>query len=275
MRRTIVVADRDERLQQAFMTVFSREHYDIIYASNGKEVERIAVRIKPDIYVVNVRLPKTGGIDLHKKLKHDGYLNEASFFFLKDEADQTNLSDYPADGIIEKPINFFRLYEAITGEDEVLELTDLVDEKAVEDPRKTKERPRKDVALEPVAAEAQKEPAAGKGGRQADGGEGMRLRQVIGRQLRDAFDNVSEPPKGVVDTIEVPAEAGPAYRLEMEEQFRSVLGQAMEAAAHELSGRLAPVLTRFAEDYVRQALLEVTEKVVREEIDKLLKEPGE
>ena len=34
-----------------------------------------------------------------------------------------------ADGIIEKPINFFRLYETVTREDEAIELTDLMEDK--------------------------------------------------------------------------------------------------------------------------------------------------
>ncbi len=129
MKRTIVVADRDEKLQQAFMTMFSKEHYEILYASNGKEVEKIAARLNPDIYLVNVNLPKMNGIEVHKKLQKQGYLDKASFFFLKDEADTTELLGYQADGVIEKPINFFRVYETITSEDEVIELTDLVEEK--------------------------------------------------------------------------------------------------------------------------------------------------
>ena len=133
MRRTIVVADRDEKLQQGFMTIFSKEHYEILYAPNGKEVEKIAARMSPDIYLVNVNLPKMNGIEVHKKLQKQGYLDKASFFFLKDEADTTELLGYQADGVIEKPINFFRVYETITSEDDVIELTDLVEEK--EEPR--------------------------------------------------------------------------------------------------------------------------------------------
>ena len=121
MRKTIVVADRDEKIRQAFMTVFSKEQYEIFYASNGKEVERIAGRINADFYIVNVNLPKTGGIDVYKKLQQEGYLDAAGFFFLKDEGDKTDLSEHQADGIVEKPINFFKLYEAVTGDDEVIE----------------------------------------------------------------------------------------------------------------------------------------------------------
>lgn len=129
MKRTIVVADRDEKLQQSFMTIFSKEHYEVLYAPNGREVEKIAARLSPDIYLINVNLPKMNGIEVHKKLQKQGYLDKANFFFLKDETDTTELLGYQADGVIEKPINFFRVYEAIASEDEVIELTDLIEEK--------------------------------------------------------------------------------------------------------------------------------------------------
>lgn len=276
MRKTIVVADRDERLQQAFMTVFSKEQYEVVYAPSGKEVERIAGKGNADFYVVNVNLPKTGGVEVYKKLRQDGYLNTASFFFLKDEGDETELEEYPADGVIEKPINFFRLYEAVTGDDDVIELTDLIDEKAAEDPWKAKERPLEEFAREapPAFVQAPEAPAAGKGVKEAAAGEGATIREAIGKQLRDAIDNVDESVKAT-EVMKVQAEAGPPSPSELEQQFKTVLGQAMEEAADKLSARLAPVLTQYVEDYVKQMLLQITEKVVREEIDKLLKEPGE
>ncbi len=95
MKKTIVIADRDESLQHAFMTVFSKANFEIIHAANGKEVERIAERINPDVYIVNVNLPKVNGIEVYKKLQKQKFLETASFFFLKDESDATELAGIP------------------------------------------------------------------------------------------------------------------------------------------------------------------------------------
>jgi hypothetical protein len=46
----------------------------------------------------------------------------------------------------------------------------------------------------------------------------------------------------------------------------------MEDAARKMAGQIAPILSRYIEDHVKRTLLEVAEKVIREEIDKLLKE---
>jgi DNA-binding NarL/FixJ family response regulator len=297
MKRTIVVADRDEKVQQGFMTIFSKEYYEILYAPNGKEVEKIAARSSPDIYLVNVSLPKMSGIEVHKKLQKQGYLDKASFFFLKDEADTTELLGYQADGVIEKPINFFRVYETITGEDEVIELTDLVEEKEETFRPQVKEwrtgppappaRPAEAVeepAPGPPPAEAKEEPAPEKeetqeavSEEQEAISEEAELQTMIGKQLRRAMDTVRDSMDTVCDSAvclqesEGPVDAA-ASPPALEQQIKAVLNQAMEEAANKLSGRLAPILTRYVEDYVRQMLLEITEKVIREEIDKLLKE---
>ena len=269
MRRTIVVADRDEKLQQGFMTIFSKEHYEILYAPNGREVEKIAARLSPDIYLVNVNLPKMDGIEVQKKLKEQGYLDNASFFFLKDEGDTTELSEYQADGIIEKPINFFSVYETITSEDDVIELTDLVEEEEETLRPQVEEQRTETTAPGPPQAHAAEESAEVE--TKAAVSEEIEPQTMIGRRLRQAMDDtvrdnaVSFPEmKGAVD-------AG-APQSELEQQFKAVLNQAMSEAAHKLSSLLAPILTRYVEDYVTQMLLETTEKVIREEIDKLLKE---
>jgi CheY-like chemotaxis protein len=282
MRRTIVVADRDEKLQQGFMTIFSKEHYEILYAPNGKEVEKIAARLSPDIYLVNVNLPKMNGIEVHKKLQKQGYLDKASFFFLKDEADTTELLGYQADGVIEKPINFFRVYEAITSEDDVIELTDLVEEKEETLRPQVKEQGTETAAPGPSPAGATETAAPGPSpaGAAAESAEvetkaavteEIEPEATIGTQLRQAMDDTVRDNAVCFPETKGSVDVG-APESELEQQFKAVLNQAMEEAAHKLSSRLAPILTRYVEDCVSQVLLEITEKVVREEIDKLLKE---
>jgi CheY-like chemotaxis protein len=321
MKKTIVVADRDESLQHAFMTVFSRDLFDIIYASTGKEVEKIAERIQPDVYIVNVNLPKMNGIEVYKKLQKQRFLETASFFFLKDESDRTELLGYQADGVIEKPLNFFRVYETVTKEEEIIELTDLIDDRPDLVRRQPREAASEDtkasrLSVEERAASAKRvfdvepivEPAetvesdtfgekspvphitepqeatgvgtqAGavdheerepeKGSPEKESGE----QHSFEDRLRDAMDSLAggiskaalnEQVATVPETGELP--------MELETQLKTVLDQAMGEAALKLSARLAPILTQYVEDYVKRMLLEIAERVIREEIDKLLKE---
>ncbi len=310
MKKTIVVADRDEGLQHAFMTVFSRDHFDIIYASTGREVEKIAERIQPDVYIVNVDLPRTNGIEVYKKLQKQKLLEAASFFFLKDENDKTELLGYQADGVIEKPLNFFRVYETVTREDEIIELTDLIDDRPdlirkerqepiasnrdagavfveekpdlmkripdVEEPMRPPSAAESEVALldeekclqtDQPAAEGQVRELQEAG---AQGGPGEQA--TFEERLRDAMNGLTG--SAVARTTEnLTAVAGQGEpQLELETQFKTVLNQAMGEAALKLSAAFAPILTQYVEDYVKRMLLEIAEKVIREEIDKLLKE---
>ena len=274
MRRTIVVADRDEKLQQGFMTVFSKEQYEILYAPNGKEVEKIAARLSPDIYLVNVNLPKMNGIEVHKKLQKQGYLDKASFFFLKDEADTTELLGYQADGVIEKPINFFRVYETITSEEDVIELTDLVEEEEMSPAAGQRTADRSPGTGPRTAAASGRSSGSTRTAVEETKGpvsEEVELQTMIGRRLRQAMDDTVRDSAACFPEMKGPVEAG-TPQSELEQQFKAVLNQAMEEAAEKLSSRFAPILTRYVEDYVKQMLLEITEKVIREEIDKLLKE---
>ena len=270
MRKTILVADRDEKLQQAFITVFSREQYEILYASNGKDVEKIADRIGPDVYIVNVNLPKINGIEVYKKLQKRGNLERASFFFLKDETDATELLGYQADGVIEKPINFYKVYESVTGEDEVIELTDLAEDDEGVSHTQPRERQTAEKKQAPHDGGSGEAPVAKEEERKRNPREEIKLQQIIGEQLKHAMDVVSDsaPP---VEEAKV-AVAVDTAQSELEQQFKVVLNQAMEEAAQKLSARLAPILTQYVEDYVKQMLLEIAERVIREEIDKLLKE---
>jgi DNA-binding NarL/FixJ family response regulator len=289
MKKTIVVADKDESLQHAFMTVFSRDHFEILYASTGKEVEKIAERIRPDVYIVNVDLPKVSGIEVYKKLQKQKILETASFFFLKDESDKTELLGYQADGIIEKPLNFFKVYETVTREDEVIELTDLIEEESLgtENQEQQKEGDTDAVGQEftgdtnmedgAVEVKAESEPKKyQEEERPADTDRDEGLHSVFGERLRDAMDGiiggaVSTSPAVAAESTPDVVELDEAQQ-QLEAQFKVVLNQAMGEAALKLSARLAPILTQYVEDYVKRMLLEIAEKVIKEEIDKLLKE---
>jgi len=277
------------------MTIFSKGQYEIVYAANGKEVEKIADRMEPEIYVVNVNLPKTNGIEVYKRLQKNGFLEKASFFFLKDEADTTELLGYQADGVIEKPVNFFKVYETITKEDEVIELTDLIEDREKRGPERpfqaggparerqgerpaAEARPGAETRLQDIFGEKPRETARTESplaeGRAADPDEEARRHDIIGERLRRAVEGIAaEDSSAMVRLREQKSPVRTAEaQYELEAQFKVVLNQAMEEAANKLSARLAPILTRYVEDYVKEMLLEIAEKVIREEIDKLLKE---
>ena len=90
-------------------------------------------------------------------------------------------------------------------------------------------------------------------------------------RLKSAIDGLTGGVVARTEGVAVLAETGES-QIELEAQFKTVLNQAMGEAALKLSSAFAPILTQYVEDYVKRMLMEIAEKVIREEIDKLLKE---
>jgi len=245
MKKKILIADRDASLKDAFRVIFSDDKYEILYAENGKEAERLAAEVRPEIYIVNVNLPKTAGIELYKKLHKEKYLEAARFFFMKDENDTTELIGYQAEGVIEKPINFFKVHERISREDDVIELKEVVIE--AQEPS---------VPVAPVVPVMEPKEETVK--------EETGFKSFMGGERRDVFGEIrTRPAAGLEEPVMAPA---------LEEEVKRVLTQVMDEASAKMAERLSPVIGRYVEDYTRRTLLEVAEKIIREEIEKLLKE---
>jgi len=115
--KKILIADKDESLKDAFRVVFPSDEYEIIFTSNGREVEKIVEEYRPEIYILNTRLEKKDGIDVYKDLEEKNMLQNIRVFFMKDEGAESDFSDYQVEGVIEKPINFFRVHQMIDKED--------------------------------------------------------------------------------------------------------------------------------------------------------------
>jgi response regulator RpfG family c-di-GMP phosphodiesterase len=126
MKRKILIADKDASLKDAFRIIFSEDTYEILYAASAKDVEKEAATARPEIYIVNVNLLKSSGVEVYRKLQKDKLLDSARFFFMKDENDTTELLGFEAEGVIEKPINFFKVHERIAKDDDVMVLEDEV-----------------------------------------------------------------------------------------------------------------------------------------------------
>jgi response regulator RpfG family c-di-GMP phosphodiesterase len=280
MKRKILVADKDSSLKEAFRVIFSDDQYEILYASNGKEAEKLAEENRPEIYIVNVNLAKYNGIEVYKKLQKEKLLDGARFFFLKDENDRTELLGFQAEGVIEKPINFFKVHERIhkeEKEDDVIELTDVIEEPAK--PAEAPETVSTVVTEQPVRAEQNlAEPADLAALKAAESAEPAAVEPadqpesvVIAKRSRMEERTMEQKPTFEIRET-VPGQGGFAETANLELQVRTALGSVMQDTATKLVEAMTPAVSKYIEDYTRQVLFDIAEKIIREEIDKLLKE---
>jgi DNA-binding response OmpR family regulator len=67
----ILVAEDDEKLQELVKRKLEREGYRVAQAFNGAELARAVSQAKPDLIVLDLKLPDADGRDLLSMLKRD------------------------------------------------------------------------------------------------------------------------------------------------------------------------------------------------------------
>jgi len=204
--KKILIADRDESLKDAFRVVFPSDEFEILFTSNGKEAERVGEESRPEIYILNARLEERDGIVVYKNLKERNRLRDARFFFIRDESTAADLGGFPVDGVIDKPINFFKVHQMIDREESLPELGGA---RKLENSALSGDRP----AFTAPAAE-----------------------KISG----------------------------------LEEELRRVILDTMEGVKTGFVERATPLIARYIEEYAREIVSETAEKIVREEMDKML-----
>lgn len=100
----ILVIDDDENLRETLGLMLERENFVPLFASDGTSGFDQAVSIKPQLLLVDLKLPGMSGIDLCKKLRADRVQTPIIVLSaLGDEVDKVLLLEIGADDYIVKP----------------------------------------------------------------------------------------------------------------------------------------------------------------------------
>ncbi len=67
--KRILIADDEESLQRLYQEEFEEEGYEVILAGNGKEVLSRLEDHRPDLIIMDIRMPEMNGIDTLRIIK--------------------------------------------------------------------------------------------------------------------------------------------------------------------------------------------------------------
>lgn len=87
----ILIIEDDEILLRALYLVFHEANYTIATASDGDTGLKMAERLKPDIVLLDLLLPKMNGFDFLKYFKADAALKNIPVVVLSNLGDQENI----------------------------------------------------------------------------------------------------------------------------------------------------------------------------------------
>ena len=68
-KKHILMIDDDSAIQRLFGAKFSAAGYEVLYASDGDSGREMARRFMPDVILLDVRMPKTDGYTVARRLK--------------------------------------------------------------------------------------------------------------------------------------------------------------------------------------------------------------
>jgi len=81
-KKLILVIEDDSPLREALRDKFSREGFDVLIAGDGEQGLALALQEHPDVLLLDLMLPREGGLMMLKKLREDPWGKTASVLVL-------------------------------------------------------------------------------------------------------------------------------------------------------------------------------------------------
>jgi DNA-binding response OmpR family regulator len=106
-RLKILLVDEDFEMNQLFRNLLTRIGYEVFLTVNGSEAVDLARRLKPDLIILEIKLPGLDGFEICRQVKNDESLRDISIMFLTvfDEDKRAEAFQLGATDFISKPFN--------------------------------------------------------------------------------------------------------------------------------------------------------------------------
>jgi DNA-binding response OmpR family regulator len=108
LRRRILAIDDDEHIRNLLTDVLEREHFMVVSCADTEEGYKRAVKTLPDLVILDIRMPRIGGIELCRLLRENPQTRNIPIIMLTVESSETDKViglEVGADDYITKPFS--------------------------------------------------------------------------------------------------------------------------------------------------------------------------
>lgn len=84
-KKHILIIDDDDMIRRLFGGVLANAGFDVIYAVNGDEGRETARRLKPDLILLDIRMPGNDGYVIARRLREEKETKDIPIAFLTNE----------------------------------------------------------------------------------------------------------------------------------------------------------------------------------------------
>lgn len=104
----VLVVDDEPDIIEILSYNLTKENYKVFYASSGMECLQSALKVRPDLIIMDIRMPGMSGIEACREIKATESLRNTPVLFLTADADEyTTMNAMEAGGnhFVTKPIH--------------------------------------------------------------------------------------------------------------------------------------------------------------------------
>jgi len=92
-KKTILIVEDEEPMQLVLKDILAFEGFDVFEAKNGEEGLEMALRVRPDLILLDILMPQMNGLVMLKKLREDEWGKKAKVIILTNYDEKENVAE--------------------------------------------------------------------------------------------------------------------------------------------------------------------------------------
>lgn len=114
---TVLIAEDDADNRELLKVMLEIWNFRVIVATDGREALQLAEKVRPDLILMDVKMPLLDGIETTRRIRDSAFISETPIIFLSGCAEpkyRNAATEVGANAYLVKPLDFDKLQTVIT-----------------------------------------------------------------------------------------------------------------------------------------------------------------